>query len=161
MEELAFKFAVASINRNHSLMPDATLTYDIQRVAPSDSFEASQRGTTRSLNASREGLLRALRAPPWPPLCRGAVGVLGAAGVTVLREVPGCTSLRSARPEHPEPLRSRLGCEWRRQAGPASPPGAETPCDRGRCRRRRRVAGPPPTHGPSLASISTGCRPRG
>ncbi|XP_036208610.1 glutamate receptor ionotropic, kainate 1 [Myotis myotis] len=43
VEELAFKFAVASVNRNRSLMPSATLTYDIQRIAPFDSFDASQR----------------------------------------------------------------------------------------------------------------------
>lgn len=45
VEELAFKFAVSSINRNRSLMPNTTLTYDIQRTAPFDSFDASQRGT--------------------------------------------------------------------------------------------------------------------
>ncbi|XP_062391832.1 glutamate receptor ionotropic, kainate 1 [Sardina pilchardus] len=43
VEELAFKFAVTSINRNRALMPNTTLTYDIQRVNLFDSFEASRR----------------------------------------------------------------------------------------------------------------------
>ncbi|XP_031427579.1 glutamate receptor ionotropic, kainate 1 isoform X3 [Clupea harengus] len=43
VEELAFKFAVTSINRNRTLMPNTTLTYDIQRVNLFDSFEASRR----------------------------------------------------------------------------------------------------------------------
>lgn len=46
MDELAFKFAVTSINRNRTLMPNTTLTYDIQRVNLFDSFEASRRGMT-------------------------------------------------------------------------------------------------------------------
>lgn len=44
VEELAFKFAVTSINRNRTLMPNTTLTYDIQRINMFDSFEASRRG---------------------------------------------------------------------------------------------------------------------
>lgn len=44
VEELAFKFAVTSINRNRTLMPNTTLTYDIQRINMYDSFEASRRG---------------------------------------------------------------------------------------------------------------------
>ncbi|XP_058645509.1 glutamate receptor ionotropic, kainate 1 isoform X9 [Onychostoma macrolepis] len=43
IDELAFKFAVTSINRNRTLMPNTTLTYDIQRVNLFDSFEASRR----------------------------------------------------------------------------------------------------------------------
>ncbi|XP_054431847.1 glutamate receptor ionotropic, kainate 1 isoform X2 [Pteronotus mesoamericanus] len=43
VEELAFKFAVTSVNRNRTLMPNTTLTYDIQRVSLFDSFEASRR----------------------------------------------------------------------------------------------------------------------
>lgn len=46
MDELAFKFAVNNINRNKTLMPNATLTYDIQRVNIFDGFEASRRGET-------------------------------------------------------------------------------------------------------------------
>ena len=44
VEELAFKFAVTSINRNRTLMPNTTLTYDIQKINLFDSFEASRRG---------------------------------------------------------------------------------------------------------------------
>lgn len=44
VDELAFKFAVTSINRNRTLMSNTTLTYDIQRVNIFDSFEASRRG---------------------------------------------------------------------------------------------------------------------
>ncbi|XP_064208691.1 glutamate receptor ionotropic, kainate 1 isoform X4 [Anguilla rostrata] len=43
VEELAFKFAVTNINRNKTLMPNTTLTYDIQRINVFDSFEASRR----------------------------------------------------------------------------------------------------------------------
>eukprot|EP00063_Salmo_salar_P010492 XP_013985327.1 PREDICTED: glutamate receptor ionotropic, kainate 1 [Salmo salar] len=43
VEELAFKFAVSNINRNRTLMPNTTLTYDIQRINLFDSFEASRR----------------------------------------------------------------------------------------------------------------------
>ncbi|XP_047660470.1 glutamate receptor ionotropic, kainate 1 isoform X1 [Tachysurus fulvidraco] len=43
VDELAFKFAVTSINRNRTLMSNTTLTYDIQRVNFFDSFEASRR----------------------------------------------------------------------------------------------------------------------
>uniref|UniRef100_A0A667XKK0 Glutamate receptor n=1 Tax=Myripristis murdjan TaxID=586833 RepID=A0A667XKK0_9TELE len=43
VEELAFKFAVTNINRNRTLMPNTTLTYDIQRINLFDSFEASRR----------------------------------------------------------------------------------------------------------------------
>lgn len=44
MDELAFKFAVNNINRNKTLMPNTTLTYDIQRINLFDGFEASRRG---------------------------------------------------------------------------------------------------------------------
>ncbi|XP_037125758.1 glutamate receptor ionotropic, kainate 1 isoform X1 [Syngnathus acus] len=43
LDELAFKFAVNNINRNKTLMPNVTLTYDIQRINPKDGFEASRR----------------------------------------------------------------------------------------------------------------------
>lgn len=43
-EELAFKFAVNNINRNRTLLPNTTLTYDIQRINIFDSFEASRKG---------------------------------------------------------------------------------------------------------------------
>lgn len=43
-EELAFKFALNTINRNRTLLPNTTLTYDIQRINVFDSFEASRKG---------------------------------------------------------------------------------------------------------------------
>lgn len=49
VEELAFKFAVTNINRNRTLMPNTTLTYDIQRINLFDSFEASRRGNYLSI----------------------------------------------------------------------------------------------------------------
>ncbi|XP_078265024.1 glutamate receptor ionotropic, kainate 1 isoform X4 [Rhinoraja longicauda] len=47
IEEMAFRFAITSINRNRTLMPNTTLTYDIQRINLYDSFEASRRGLIR------------------------------------------------------------------------------------------------------------------
>uniref|UniRef100_A0A3Q4G0S5 Glutamate receptor n=1 Tax=Neolamprologus brichardi TaxID=32507 RepID=A0A3Q4G0S5_NEOBR len=70
VEELAFKFAVTNINRNRTLMPNTTLTYDIQRINLFDSFEASRRGKDLGLeekikeqwfhenNTSPAGLIR-------------------------------------------------------------------------------------------------------
>lgn len=46
-EELAFKFALNTINRNRTLLPNTTLTYDIQRINIYDSFEASRKGIVR------------------------------------------------------------------------------------------------------------------
>lgn len=48
MDELAFKFAVNNINRNKTLIPNTTLTYDIQRINLFDGFEASRRGLTHT-----------------------------------------------------------------------------------------------------------------
>uniref|UniRef100_A0A4W4F6E4 Glutamate receptor n=1 Tax=Electrophorus electricus TaxID=8005 RepID=A0A4W4F6E4_ELEEL len=42
-EELAFKFALNTINRNRTLLANTTLTYDIQRINVFDSFEASRK----------------------------------------------------------------------------------------------------------------------
>lgn len=47
-EELAFKFALNTINRNRTLLPNTTLTYDIQRINIYDSFEASRKGMCMS-----------------------------------------------------------------------------------------------------------------
>lgn len=49
MDELAFKFAVNNINRNKTLIPNTTLTYDIQRINLFDGFEASRRGGTHRI----------------------------------------------------------------------------------------------------------------
>lgn len=49
MDELAFKFAVNNINRNKTLIPNTTLTYDIQRINLFDGFEASRRGGTHHI----------------------------------------------------------------------------------------------------------------
>lgn len=55
VEELAFKFAVTTINRNRTLMPNTTLTYDIQRINLFDSFEASRRGKAHlSINSDSQ-----------------------------------------------------------------------------------------------------------
>lgn len=43
-EELAFRFAVNTINRNRTLLPNTTLTYDTQKINLYDSFEASKKG---------------------------------------------------------------------------------------------------------------------
>ena len=42
--ELAFKYAVYRINRDRTLLPNATLLYDIQYIASGDSFHASKKG---------------------------------------------------------------------------------------------------------------------
>lgn len=42
--ELAFKYAVYRINRDRTLLPNATLLYDIQYIPSGDSFHASKKG---------------------------------------------------------------------------------------------------------------------
>ena len=42
--ELAFKYAVYRINKDHSILPNTTLVYDIQYVPREDSFHASKKG---------------------------------------------------------------------------------------------------------------------
>ncbi|KAI5617353.1 glutamate receptor ionotropic, kainate 2 isoform X1 [Silurus asotus] len=49
-EELAFKFALNTINRNRTLLPNTTLTYDIQRINVFDSFEASRKAACEQLS---------------------------------------------------------------------------------------------------------------
>lgn len=53
-EEQAFRFSANIINRNRTLLPNTTLTYDIQRIHFHDSFEATKKGksTARCLAAS-------------------------------------------------------------------------------------------------------------
>ena len=59
-EELAFKFALNTINRNRTLLPNTTLTYDIQRINIYDSFEASRKGILHLwITASSVGMLTA------------------------------------------------------------------------------------------------------
>lgn len=65
IEELAFKFAVSNINRNRTLMPNTTLTYDIQRINLFDSFEASRRGNYLNYCVS---YIRGLYFTPFPSL---------------------------------------------------------------------------------------------
>ncbi|KAM9456461.1 glutamate receptor ionotropic, kainate 1 isoform 3-T3 [Clarias gariepinus] len=68
VDELAFKFAVTSINRNRAVMSNTTLTYDIQRVNFFDSFEASRRGLMRMQEVikapSRSGMKVRIRQLP-------------------------------------------------------------------------------------------------
>lgn len=66
IEELAFKFAVTNINRNRTLMPNTTLTYDIQRINLFDSFEASRRGNYINYYVSNIHVLYYL-SPSWSP----------------------------------------------------------------------------------------------
>lgn len=54
-EELAFKFALNTINRNRTLLPNTTLTYDIQRINIFDSFEASRKGESGDQVPHSEG----------------------------------------------------------------------------------------------------------
>ena len=42
--ELAFKYAVYRINRDRTLLPNASLLYDIQYIPSDDSFHASKKG---------------------------------------------------------------------------------------------------------------------
>ncbi|OWK04885.1 GRIK3 [Cervus elaphus hippelaphus] len=42
-EEHAFRFSANIINRNRTLLPNTTLTYDIQRIHFHDSFEATKK----------------------------------------------------------------------------------------------------------------------
>ncbi|NXC64679.1 GRIK1 protein, partial [Aleadryas rufinucha] len=65
IEELAFKFAVTNINRNRTLMPNTTLTYDIQRINLFDSFEASRRGNYLNYCVC---YMRGLYSIPFPSL---------------------------------------------------------------------------------------------
>lgn len=47
-EEQAFRFSANIINRNRTLLPNTTLTYDIQRIHFHDSFEATKKGKSRA-----------------------------------------------------------------------------------------------------------------
>lgn len=58
MDELAFKFAVNNINRNKTLMPNTTLTYDIQRINLFDGFEASRRGRLHVITVRDDNIFR-------------------------------------------------------------------------------------------------------
>ncbi|XP_017467808.1 PREDICTED: glutamate receptor ionotropic, kainate 1-like [Rhagoletis zephyria] len=41
--DLAFKYAINSINQDKSLLPETKLTFDLQHVAKDDSFHACQK----------------------------------------------------------------------------------------------------------------------
>lgn len=49
-EEQAFRFSANIINRNRTLLPNTTLTYDIQRIHFHDSFEATKKGERAMLS---------------------------------------------------------------------------------------------------------------
>ncbi|KAG7262846.1 hypothetical protein CRUP_035905 [Coryphaenoides rupestris] len=61
-EELAFKFAVNNINRNRTLLPNTTLTYDIQRINIYDSFEASRKGVVAIFGPSHSASSNAVQS---------------------------------------------------------------------------------------------------
>lgn len=83
MDELAFKFAVNNINRNKSLIPNTTLTYDIQRINLFDGFEASRRGGTHrddtrlSVSFMHSKQLYCSLPPVCDQLALGVVAVFG------------------------------------------------------------------------------------
>lgn len=51
-EEHAFRFSANIINRNRTLLPNTTLTYDIQRIHFHDSFEATKKGECAAADGS-------------------------------------------------------------------------------------------------------------
>lgn len=61
-EEQAFRFSANIINRNRTLLPNTTLTYDIQRIHFHDSFEATKKGRSTAH----------FRAALWPLILRNA-----------------------------------------------------------------------------------------
>lgn len=82
MDELAFKFAVNNINRNKTLIPNTTLTYDIQRINLFDGFEASRRGgsqtgTPLSFSFMHSKQLYCFLPPVCDQLALGVVAVFG------------------------------------------------------------------------------------
>lgn len=61
-EEQAFRFSANIINRNRTLLPNTTLTYDIQRIHFHDSFEATKKGRSTAH----------FRAALWPLILQNA-----------------------------------------------------------------------------------------
>lgn len=51
--ELAFKYAVYRINKDKSILPRTTLTYDIQYVPRDDSFRTTKKGKLFAFNSSQ------------------------------------------------------------------------------------------------------------
>lgn len=45
-QEVAFRYAVESINANHTILPRSKLFAQIERITPQDSFHASKRGNS-------------------------------------------------------------------------------------------------------------------
>lgn len=62
-EEHAFRFSANIINRNRTLLPNTTLTYDIQRIHFHDSFEATKKGEYATFTVGTEGALFAVQGP--------------------------------------------------------------------------------------------------
>lgn len=48
-QEIAFRSAVDTINKDKSILPRSKLTVQIERISPQDSFHASKRGTLECL----------------------------------------------------------------------------------------------------------------
>lgn len=64
-EEQAFRFSANIINRNRTLLPNTTLTYDIQRIHFHDSFEATKKGKSTAHALQLGGVCSAQTHVAW------------------------------------------------------------------------------------------------
>lgn len=64
-EEQAFRFSANIINRNRTLLPNTTLTYDIQRIHFHDSFEATKKGKNTAHASQLCGICSAQTHVAW------------------------------------------------------------------------------------------------
>lgn len=64
-EEQAFRFSANIINRNRTLLPNTTLTYDIQRIHFHDSFEATKKGENMAHTLQLGGVCSAQTHVAW------------------------------------------------------------------------------------------------
>lgn len=80
-EEHAFRFSANIINRNRTLLPNTTLTYDIQRIHFHDSFEATKKGEWADFHCVGTGWGAFLSCTNHPPPGVG-VGLRGSSGLT-------------------------------------------------------------------------------